>query len=58
MKIPGRVRPGFSTRLRPALFSKKIAPSSMEFRDLRGRLLPPDEASLAPRGARLPSTPR
>jgi sugar lactone lactonase YvrE len=54
MKIPGRVRPGFSTALRAALFSKRVAPASKEFRDLRGRLLPPDEASLAPR---VPATP-
>jgi sugar lactone lactonase YvrE len=57
MKIPGRVRPGYSTAIRHALSSKKVAPASTtEFRDVRGRLLPPEEASLVPRMPASPGT--
>src|SRR5690606_31868473 len=53
MKIPGRVRPGFTTSLRPRIDAAKSAPKafppSTEFRDLRGRLLSADESEAAPR---------
>jgi sugar lactone lactonase YvrE len=54
LKIPGRVRPGFSTAIRHALFSRKFAPAQAEFRDLRGRMLPQGEETFAPR---VPATP-
>jgi sugar lactone lactonase YvrE len=56
LKIPGRIRPGFSiTGLRRALLARKVAPATTTgFRDLRGRLLPPDEAMISPR---LPAAP-